>query len=419
MINLDESKCDKKNKTIIDKKQCNSYSIIKKIFSSKNIKLLIDSENISTEAFFNHTAQQNLINDESSDNSNDTRNVLNKQTINIWKFLKLINARLQYISSGSTGHFFKGTILNENKMVICNFAMKVSAYQKRKEYGSIYNLTRPENTELVMIRALSYFVVTKQTPHLILPIKTFYSDIEPFLKLIKGNLINDNKGRYKDFIDRYEKGKYENTVSVLFSELASHGDFLDFIKNNFKVFNLTTWKVFFFQILSVLAIIQSKYPSFRHNDMKANNILVTQVQHNALRAEYTICNKKYIIPNIGFIIKLWDFDFACISDVIGNKKVEEEWTKKINITSNQNRYYDIHYFFNTLIHRGFFPEILTNRTYIDKEVEEFIKRVIPTTYRVSPTANDKGRLMIDVEYTTPKNILESDSFFNDFREKNN
>ena len=90
MINLDESKCDKKNKTIIDKKQCNSYSIIKKIFSSKNIKLLIDSENISTEAFFNHTAQQNLINDESSDNSNDTRNVLNKQTINIWKFLKYL-----------------------------------------------------------------------------------------------------------------------------------------------------------------------------------------------------------------------------------------------------------------------------------------------------------------------------------------
>ena len=30
-------------------------------------------------------------------------------------------------------------------------------------------------------------------------------------------------------------------------------------------------------------------------------------------------------------------------------KVESKWTKKINVTPEQNRYYDIHYFFNTII----------------------------------------------------------------------
>lgn len=394
----------------------NNYEMIKKIFNRKQIKLLIDSENTNTEAFFNTALNQNNDNDDNSISSNDTRSILNKETLNIWNFLKLINARLQYISSGSTGHFFKGTILDENKIIICSFAMKVSAYQKRKEYGSIYDISRPENAELNMIKALSYFTITKQTPHLILPIKTFYTSIEPFIQLLKRNYLIDEKGRYADFIKRYKEGKYENTVSILFSELASHGDFLEFVKKNYKVFTTVTWKVFFFQILSVLAIIQSKYPGFRHNDMKANNILVTLSNSTISSTTYNINNKKYNVPNIGFIIKLWDFDFACIPHLIRNKKVEEEWTKKINITTHKNKYYDIHYFFNTLIHRGFFPEIMTDKTHINDEVRDFINRVVPDSYRNS-VANEKGRLQVNIEYTTPKILLENDEFFEIFREK--
>jgi hypothetical protein len=39
-------------------------------------------------------------------------------------------------------------------------------------------------------------------------------------------------------------------------------------------------------MLSVLAIIHAKYPGFRHNDMKANNILI----HNI---DIDDTNKKY------------------------------------------------------------------------------------------------------------------------------
>ena len=63
-------------------------------------------------------------------------------------------------------------------------------------------------------------------------------------------------------------------VSVLISEWANSGDLLDYIRKNYQNFNLKIWRVIIFQILSVLSVIHAKYASFRHNDIKANNILV-------------------------------------------------------------------------------------------------------------------------------------------------
>lgn len=393
------------------------YQIIKKVFNREYIKVLIDTENIETAAFFNQQQDKNK-DVASNDSSNDTRSILNTEHTEIWKFLNRIKAHITYKSSGSTGHFFEGDLPYNNERYY--FAMKVTAYVKHPEYGSIYEITRPENTELAMVKALSYFFVTKQTPHLILPIKTFYSGIEPFLQLLgtEKDYIVDNKDRYKKFIERYNNGKYEKTVSILISELASHGDFLDFIKKNYKNFKLMTWKIFFFQILSVLAVIQSKYPSFRHNDLKANNILVHKANNGKGVADYKVCNKHYVVPQIRYIIKLWDFDFACIPNVIENIKVREEWTKQINITATRNQYYDIHYFFNTLMHKGFFPEIITDTKHIDAEVKAFVRRIVPHEYRVLPNANEKGRLLInDPNLPSPQKILETDPFFDVFREK--
>ena len=51
------------------------------------------------------------------------------------------------------------------------------------------------------------------------------------------------------------------------------GDLLEYIRNKHSEINFKFWKVIFFQILSTLAVIQAKFPEFRHNDLKANNIL--------------------------------------------------------------------------------------------------------------------------------------------------
>ena len=69
--------------------------------------------------------------------------------------------------------------------------------------------------------------------------------------------------------------------------------------------------------------------------------------------------QNFCVPCIGIFIKLWDFDFANINDVIDNIKVNSKWANDVNISNIKNHYYDIHYFFNTLIKKGFVPDILT------------------------------------------------------------
>ena len=86
----------------------------------------------------------------------------------------------------------------------------------------------------------------------------------------------------------------------------------------------------------------------------------------------------------------------------------------MNITSRQNRYYDIHYFFSTLTKKGFFPEILTG-TFIPNKVKAFIKRIIPPKYESGEFISDRGRLLVNDEYLIPDAILKNDEFFKNLR----
>ena len=112
---------------------------------------------------------------------------------------------------------------------------------------------------------------------------------------------------------------------------------------------------------------------------------------------------------------IWDFDFACIPEIINNQKVEEDWTTKINVNPEKNRYYDLHYFFNTLKKKAFFPQLLTDSR-IPTEIKEFVNRIVPERY----SSNDKyvatrGRILCKKEYTTPDKVLKNDPLFENFR----
>ena len=347
---------------------------------------------------------------EYSTNTEDIRSLLPKKYVDFSKAINDLGGKLLYIKSGSTGHTFKGVHPppnNENKQ---SYAVKIVAYPKKENYGDMYNAKRPENTELLMIRLLSNLVITKQTPHIVLPITTFNTSIKPFLSLTKSNIVNNKK--FEQFVEKYEKGEYYQNVSILVSEWANGGDLLDYLRKNYKIMKVKHWQAIFFQILSVLSIIHAKYPSFRHNDMKANNILIHNIDIDETNKKYLykINQQQYIVPNIGFQIKLWDFDFACIPGIVNNSKVEAEWTNKINIKPEQNKYYDIHYFFSTLTRKGFFPEFYTEDE-IPTKVKEFVKRVIPPEYESGECVSERGRILVDDEYPTPDKLLKTDIFF--------
>ena len=129
---------------------------------------------------------------------------------------------------------------------------------------------------------------------------------------------------------------------------------------------------------------------------------------------YKINKQIYNVPNIGFQIKLWDFDFACIPGIVDNAKVDAEWTDRINIKPEQNRYYDVHYFFNTLTKKGFFPEFWTEPE-IPEKVREFVNRIIPEKYRDGDLVSEKGRILVNDEFLIPDEIIKNDPFFKVWR----
>lgn len=343
----------------------------------------------------------------------DIRDILPKKNYEFGKVIEQLGGKLLYIKSGSTGHTFRGVYLEETEKP--NYGLKVVAYPRKENYGDVYSPSRPENAELIIISVLSQFVLSNQTPHIILPICTFNTSIKPFVNLPRDEFVKNKK--YDQFVEKYENKEYYNNVSILISEWASYGDLMDFLRKKYKKFTIKHWKVLFFQIISVLAVIHKKYPGFRHNDMKANNILVDKVpiskKYN--RYMYEINGQAYIIPNIGFNIKLWDFDFACIPGLVENAKVSAKWTDKINIKPVQNRYYDVHYFFNTLTRKGFMPEFFDD-SYIPQEIKDFVYRIIPEKYRdPGKYVSERGRILIDDEILTPDIIIKNDPLFEEFR----
>lgn len=405
-------------------------NFIKHLLNEKKIKPIVNYDITDTENFIKKESNNKSLNimdniDENEDNSNnndededngsyDTRYSLDKKILNFNETITQIGGKLLYIKSGSTGHTFKGIIDQNNDDL--SYAVKVVAYPKKENYGDIYDVRRPENAELMMIKLLSYFVVKKQTPHIILPLATFYTSIKPFVNLIKDDIVDEENKKYYEFIEKYKNNEYHDEVSILISEWATRGDFLDYVRKHYKNFKLIHWKVFFFQIISTLAVIQSKYPSFRHNDLKANNILVSKMtKKGGTMSVYKISNNEYTVPNIGYQIKFWDFDFACIPGIIDNSKVSSEWTKQINVIPERNRYYDMHYFFNTFIKKGFFSQFMEDPI-VPQEAKDFVNRIVPKKFQnESKYVHKRGRILIKDEYLIPNNVIKTDPFFEDFR----
>lgn len=381
---------------------------IKNLLRNKSLKPIVDFDATATENFIHPNDHKSRDYD-----SHDTRFVLSKKTQELEKIISEIGGKLFYIKSGTTGHTFRGEGIDDEGNPF-NYALKVTAFTKKEKYGKRNDVTRPENAELLMSKVLSYFVAKKLTQHIVLPIGTFDTSINYFVDLIDKEVVKEDNKKFKEFVEKYEDGAYYDTVSILISEWANRGDFLEFVKKYYERFTLETWQVFFFQVLSVLAVIQAKFPAFRHNDLKANNILVHKTSKKMKKHRYKINCHIYDVPNIGFILKMCDFDFACIPGVVDNKKVYADWTTEIGVVPKQNRYYDMHYFFNTLIKKGFCPEIMTSSK-VPTEVKEFVTRIVPKKYQNGKDVAVRGRILIDKEFTTPNEVLQKDPFFASFR----
>ena len=275
----------------------------------------------------------------------------NREYNNKNKILKNVE---KYLKSGSSGNVYKCKYKN------LYYIIKNIKYAKK--YGKNYDdIDRPENSELLMIKLLSYFIINNKNYNILLPI----------------TVIEQNDNLY------------------ILMEYINNGDLSDFIyKNNLNEYQL---KNILFQVLYILYFIQDFFPNFKHNDMKTNNILIEKIYIKQKYIRYIIDDKIYYLKNIGYIIKLWDFDFSCIYGIIENKIT----TFNNIINYKKNRYYDICFFFNSL-----------KKKINNKNILNFINNIM-----LDESNYHKGRLIKNKEHHIPLNILKNHEYFNDIKYK--
>ena len=277
---------------------------------------------------------------------------------------------------------------------------------KRKESTKkciLVDKKRPENVEPHLLHLLSKLVIDKKTPHIILPIMNFICDID---EILKGNNIPENI----DWKKREKNNDIFNIANVLVTEWADGGDLKNYILSNYKKWSKDPyceiiWSVLLFQIIFTLVIIYEKYPNFRHNDLKVDNILVTNTEFSPDSLQhylYYIDGRYYSIPNIGFQIKLWDFDLSCIKGEVDNYKVQG--MSEYGIRDTKNQYYDIHCFLNYL---RLYIVGDSKRKFVPESIQNFWRRIIPLKFRHSEHLPNVywSRVIPDVEYTNPADIL--------------
>jgi hypothetical protein len=122
------------------------------------------------------------------------------------------------------------------------------------------------------------------------------------------------------FIKKYPEIKVKNMLSVSirehFYKLITLRECLE--KEN----NIEIYKDCIFQVLHCLDVIQSMYPSFRHNNLKIDTILMYKKSEK--KNTYTLNKKNYAFTSAGDI-KITNFLQSSIKDYVENISIEQNY----------------------------------------------------------------------------------------------
>lgn len=129
-------------------------------------------------------------------------------------------------------------------------------------------------------------------------------------------------------------------------------------------------------VLYTLSNIHSKLPTFRHNDLHLNNILITKAGKIEGYSKYTfkeLGSFAILKKNLGIQVYLHDFSFS-YCDEFPNPDVESGMhIKGYGIGPKSHPLYDVHFFLNCLYTEyKNYPEFY--------ETKQFIRSIFPDTY---------------------------------------
>ena len=167
-----------------------------------------------------------------------------------------------------------------------------------------------------------------------------------------------------------------NNMSFMYTQYANNGTLREFIKDNKNSLLPIHFRTIIIQILHNLYKTQKKYPTFRHNDLHIDNILINTSSPSRIRV-IKASNMQFKVHDIGLQTMMADFGLSTLQ----NHKcppIDEDphWHKKeFGIFRGSHHMYDVHLFL-TDIRR----EIKINGIKNGSEAVQFIERIIPSDY---------------------------------------
>jgi hypothetical protein len=271
----------------------------------------------------------------------------------------IFNTKISWLWRKKDNYVFK------RSMDVYSTNIQLKIIQKNDEQ---INLTSIINMHSLITWLLSDLIIMRKTKGILLNLMTVDIDLDLL----------------EDFIDNYSEissdflqiqNKKDKVVNVVISEHFFKTELLSNIILNLEWDQI---KSIIFQVAHTLAVIQSTYLGFRHNNLLLDTVFiyVKKPKFNT----YVLNDKQIQINDEGFEVKLSSFEKSNIPNIAENNDISD-------ITKEPNNIYDILSFLEDMANQ------------VKDEFKENIKLIIKNIKK-----NDKNILL--------SNIIMTDNFLN-------
>jgi tRNA A-37 threonylcarbamoyl transferase component Bud32 len=201
--------------------------------------------------------------------------------------------------------------------------------------------------------------------------------------------------------------------NIMYSEYVNGGALEDYIKKNITKLRPIHFRFIITDVLYNLYRIHKKYPSFRHSDLHAKNILINTDTPTLEKTEMKIDTITLKVEDVGIKTLLTDYGLSSTSTIKNptTKGLDREW----GISPKSHPMYDAHLFLNAL----FLICVRLNTESVGETIR-FIQRILPREYLGNKTNKiENFRLRLNADHSdlpTFKKIF-ADRFFVPYRLK--
>lgn len=206
---------------------------------------------------------------------------------------------------------------------------------------------------------------------------------------------------------------YENCGDkhIMYSEYANNGSLEDFIKKKRNTLRPIHYRSIITQVLYNLYRISKKYPSFRHSDLHAKNVLINMDTPTLEPTKYQIGKITLNVEDVGVSALLSDYGLSMTNSIKNplTKGLDKNW----GISLNSHPMYDAHLFLSAMY------QVCAGLGVSETmETVRFIQRILPMSYigfRSPKIENFRLRINADHSGLPSFEKIFSDPYFLPYR----